>query len=170
MLPLKAIATAFVSNFLSKSEASAVFVLNFRTIINSNIMLNTPFNRFKPAALPLKKALSRLALGLATLFFAAVAVFCATAPTALAATIEPLHGIQVTEGYVTILVTSTGCTKKEDFISILEKSQPPIATFIRLEPDFCRAASRPVPIRFTLEEVGAKEFTVANLFEPAPGL
>ncbi|WP_424099792.1 hypothetical protein [Moorena producens] len=131
-------------------------------------MLSTPFNRFKPAALPLKKALSRLALGLATLLFAAVAVFCVTAPTALAETIEPLHGIQVTQRYVTIFVTSTGCTQKEDFTTILEKSQPPSATFIRLKPDFCRAASRLVPIRFSLQEVGAKEFKVANLFVPGP--
>ncbi len=131
-------------------------------------MLNTPFNRFKPGALPLKKALSRLALGLATLLFAAVAVFCATAPTALAETIEPLHGIQITEKGVTIVVTSTGCTKKEDFTTILAKSQPPIVTFIRLKPDFCKAASRPYPIKFSLQEVGAKEFKVANLFVPSP--
>ncbi|NEO66421.1 MAG: hypothetical protein F6J98_41010 [Moorea sp. SIO4G2] len=65
-------------------------------------------------------------------------------------------------------MTSTGCTKKEDFTTILEKSQPPIATFIRLEPDFCRAASRAYPIEFSLEEVGATEFKVANLFVPGP--
>ncbi|NEQ81681.1 MAG: hypothetical protein F6K26_15935 [Moorea sp. SIO2I5] len=50
----------------------------------------------------------------------------------------------------------------------MEKSQPPIATFIRLTPDFCRAASRAYPIEFSLEEVGAKEFKVANLFVPGP--
>ncbi|NEO92836.1 MAG: hypothetical protein F6K56_22370 [Moorea sp. SIO3G5] len=131
-------------------------------------MLNTPFNRFKPAALPLKKALSRLALGLATLLFAAVAVFCVTAPTALAATVEPLHGINITEKGVTILVTSNGCTQKEDFTTILAKSQPPIATFIRLKPDFCKGVSRPVTIQFSLSEVGATEFKVANLFVPSP--
>ncbi|NEQ10616.1 MAG: hypothetical protein F6K37_33265 [Moorea sp. SIO4E2] len=131
-------------------------------------MLNTPFNRFKPAALPLKKALSRLALGLATLLFAAVAVFCATAPTALAATVEPLHGIHITEKGVTIVVTSNGCTQKEDFTTILAKSQPPIVTFIRLKPDFCKGVSRPYRIEFSLSEVGATEFKVANLFEPGP--
>ncbi|NEP31784.1 MULTISPECIES: hypothetical protein [unclassified Moorena] len=131
-------------------------------------MLKTTFNRFKPAALPLKKALSRLALGLGTLLFAAVAVFCVTAPTALAATIEPLHGIQVTENTVMIVVTSTGCTNKEDFTTILEKSQPPTATFIRLKPDPCKTASHAYRISFSPEEVGATEFKVANLFEPMP--
>ncbi|NEN98722.1 MAG: hypothetical protein F6K50_25420 [Moorea sp. SIO3I7] len=131
-------------------------------------MLNTPFNRFKPAALPLKKALSRLALGLATLPFAVVAVFCVTAPTALAETVEPLHGINITEKGVTIVVTSNGCTQKEDFTTILAKSQPPIVTFIRLKPDLCKGVSRPYPITFSLSEVGAKEFKVANLFVPGP--
>ncbi|NET66388.1 MAG: hypothetical protein F6K63_19150 [Moorea sp. SIO1G6] len=130
-------------------------------------MLKTTFNRFKPAALPLKKALSRLALGLGTLLFAAVAVFCVTAPTALAATVEPLHGIQITEKSVTIVVTSNGCTQKEDFTTILAKSQPPIVTFIRLKPDLCKGVSRPYPIQFSLSEVGAKEFKLANLFVPS---
>ena len=106
----------------------------------------------------------KLALALTTLLFVAGL----WVPTALAAEIEPLHGVSVTQRYCTIVVTSTGCTQKEDFIPILQKSQPPVVTFIRLKPDPCRAASRPVPIRFSLEEIGAEEFTVSNLFEPSP--
>ena len=128
-------------------------------------MLNT---HKLPASLPLKNVLKRLALGLATLLLVA-GLWVGTAPTALAAEIEPLHGLNLTEGYCTIVVTSTGCTKKEDFVSILQKSEPPVVTFIRLEPDFCRAASRPYLIKFSVEEIGAKEFTVSNLFTPAPG-
>ena len=129
------------------------------------------------AHLPLKKALSRVGLGLATLLF--TVIFCVAAPTALASeiddyisqyqpVIETLHGLQVTEKTVTIIVTSTGCTKKQDFIAVLDKFQPPTATFIRLIPDFCRAASTPYPIKFSLSEVGAKEFKVANTVDPSP--
>ena len=143
-------------------------------------MLSTTVNNRKHADLPLKKAFSKLALGLATLLFAAATVFCVTAPTALAGeiddyisgyqpVIETLHGLNVTENTVTILVTSTGCTKKEDFIVVSDKSQPTTATFIRLIPDFCKAASRPYPIKFSIEEVGAKEFKVANTFDPMSG-
>ena len=87
---------------------------------------------------------------------------------ALAANIEPLHGVNLTEKYCTIVATSTGCTQKEDFVPILQKSQPPIVTFIRLKPDDCKAAARPYPIRFSFSEIGAKEFTVSNLFVPSP--
>jgi len=142
-------------------------------------MLSTTVNSKLRPTLPLKKALSKLALVGATLLFAAAAVFCVTAPTALAdeiddyisrykPVIETLHGLQVTENEVTIVVTSSGCTKKQDFIVVSDKSQPTTATFIRLIPDFCKAAPRPYPIKFSFEEVGAKEFKVANTFDPSP--
>jgi len=83
-------------------------------------------------------------------------------------TIEPLHGLEVTERSATIVVTSNGCTKKQDFIVVLDKSQPSTATFIRLIPDFCKAVSHPYPIKFSLQEVGATTFAVSNLFEPPP--
>ena len=89
-------------------------------------------------------------------------------PTFFAADIEPLHGVNMTETGLTILVTSTGCTKKEDFVSVLQKSQPPVVTFIRLKPDLCEAGSHPYTIQFSFEEIGAKEFRVSNLFVPAP--
>ena len=133
----------------------------------SNIMRNTPFNAKLPAYLPLKKVLAKLALGLATLLVVA-GVWVAT-PTAQAAEIEPLHGITVTSRYCTIAVTSNGCTQKEDFVSILKKTEPPVVTFIRLKPDYCKAPSRPTEIRFSLSEVGAETFAVANVFSPAPG-
>lgn len=82
--------------------------------------------------------------------------------------IEVLNGIQVTEQSVTIIVESNGCTQKEDFIAVLSKAEPPEVTFIRLQPDLCRAAPRPLPIKFTLEEIGAKMFTVANPLDPMP--
>ena len=140
-------------------------------------MLSTTIDSKLQAALPLKKALSRLALGLATLLF--TVIFCVAAPTALASeiddyisqykpVIETLHGLYVDDGTVTIVVTSSGCTRKEDFIVVSDKSQPPTATFIRLIPDFCKAVSRPYSIKFSLEEVGAKEFKVANTFDPSP--
>ncbi|MGK7903806.1 MAG: hypothetical protein AB4352_20860 [Hormoscilla sp.] len=132
-------------------------------------MLSTTVNSLKQAALPLKKALSKLALVGATLLFAAAAVLGVTAPTALAAEIETLHGLYVSESTVTIIVTSTGCTKKEDFIVVSDKSQPTTATFIRLVPDPCKAAPRPYRIQFSFEEVGAKDFKVANTFDPIPG-
>ena len=106
----------------------------------------------------------KLALALISLLFVAGL----WVPTALAVDIEPLHGVNVTKEGCAIVVTSTGCTQKEDFIPILQKSQPPIVTFIRLKPDSCRAASRPYLIQFSLEEIGAKEFTISNLFEPGP--
>ena len=38
--------------------------------------------------------------------------------------IETLHGLVLTETTATIKVTSTGCTKKEDFQLRLQKSEP----------------------------------------------
>ena len=129
-------------------------------------MLETMLSRTLDASLPLKKVLKRLTLALTTLLF--IAGLCATAPAATAAEIEPLHGVNLTEKYCTIVVTSTGCTKKEDFVALLKKSQPPIVTFVRLKPDYCKAAARPYPIKFSLSEIGAKEFDVSNLFVPSP--
>ena len=129
-------------------------------------MISTPLNGKLPVSLPLKKVFGKLVLGLAALLF--VAGFFVTAPAAQAAEIEPLHGVNLTEKYCTIVVTSTGCTRKEDFVALLKKSDPPIVTFVRLKPDFCKAAARPYPIKFSLSEIGAKEFDVANLFVPSP--
>jgi len=106
----------------------------------------------------------RLALALTSLLFVAGL----WVPTALAADIEPLHGISLMERGCAIFVTTTGCTKKEDFVSVLQKSEPPVVTFIRLKPDLCEAFPRVYPIQFSFEEIGAKEFTVSNLFVPSP--
>ncbi len=84
------------------------------------------------------------------------------------AEIETLHGIHMSERDVTIVVTSNGCTEKDHFVAVITKSEPPEVTFIRLTPDHCKAASRPYPIKFSMEEIGAKEFTVSNPFDPAP--
>ncbi|MEM9541155.1 MAG: hypothetical protein AAGA60_16835 [Cyanobacteria bacterium P01_E01_bin.42] len=112
------------------------------------------------------KTIQRLILGLTILF--SLAVLSVANSPALAAEIEPLHGFYLTDGTATIMVTSNGCTQKEDFISILEKSEPPVVTFIRLKPDFCKAASTPYRISFSVEEIGAKVFKISNLVEPAP--
>lgn len=82
--------------------------------------------------------------------------------------VETLHGLEVTETKVIITVTSTGCTDKDDFKIEVQESLPPIATFIRVQPDFCRAVSHSVDISFSLKEVGAAEFKVGNPFEPGP--
>ena len=81
---------------------------------------------------------------------------------------ETLHGFVLTETTATITVTSTGCTDKKDFKVQLQKSSPPIATFIRVNPDLCEAAPHSVDIVFSLEEIGASCFKVGNLFEPGP--
>lgn len=81
---------------------------------------------------------------------------------------ETLHGLYIDKETVTVTVTSTGCTKKEDFTIMLRKSRPPIITFIRLKPDLCRAAPHKINIQFPLKEVGATEFALANLFKPGP--
>jgi|GEM_PF-2793072 len=129
-------------------------------------MISTPFDVKLSVAFPLKKAFGKLVLGLAALLF--VAGLFVTAPAAQAAEIETLHGVSLTEKDCTIVVTSTGCTRKEDFVALLKKSDPPIVTFVRLKPDFCKAAARPYPIKFSFEEIGAKKFDVANLFVPSP--
>ncbi|MDJ0703147.1 MAG: hypothetical protein QNJ46_07705 [Leptolyngbyaceae cyanobacterium MO_188.B28] len=81
---------------------------------------------------------------------------------------EILHGLAIAETTVTITVTSTGCTDKSDFEIQLQKSSPPVVTFVRVNPDLCRAAPHSVDIIFSIKEVGADNFTVANLFEPGP--
>ncbi len=82
-------------------------------------------------------------------------------------TVETLHGLEVTETQV-ITVTSNGCTDRGDFKLEVQESLPPIVTFIRVQPDFCRAVSHSVDIAFSLKEVGAAEFKVGNPFEPGP--
>jgi hypothetical protein len=86
----------------------------------------------------------------------------------MAEQVEPLHGLRLTGNQVIITVTSTGCTDKADFKITVQESQPPIATFIRVQPDFCRVVAHSVDIAFSLREVGAAQFTVANPFEPGP--
>ena len=115
----------------------------------------------------LNKKINRLVVAMLT--FLSASLFFIVGGSAFAAEIENLHGFQLTENIATILVTSSGCTKKEDFIPVLEKTQPPLVTFIRLKPDLCRAASRVYPIKFSLEEIGVKEFKVVNKITPSPG-
>ena len=114
----------------------------------------------------LSKKINRLVAALLTLISASL--FFTAGASASAAEIEALHGFQLTERGASILVTSTGCTSKEDFISVLQKTQPPVVTFIRLKPDLCRAAARSYAIQFSLEEIGAKEFQVNNIIVPGP--
>jgi len=86
----------------------------------------------------------------------------------MAEQVETLHGLMLTDNQVIITVTSNGCTDKDDFKIELKESHPPIATFIRVQPDFCRAVAHSVDIAFSLKEVGAAEFKVDNPFEPGP--
>jgi hypothetical protein len=86
----------------------------------------------------------------------------------MAEQVEPLHGLRLTGNQVIITVTSTGCTDKADFKITLQESQPPIATFIRVQPDFCRVVPHSVDLAFSLREVGAAVFKVANPLEPGP--
>ncbi|KST68031.1 hypothetical protein [Mastigocoleus testarum] len=81
---------------------------------------------------------------------------------------ETLHGLVLTDTTATITVTSTGCTDKSDFKIQLQESSPPIVTFVRVKPDFCRVVPHSVDIVFSLKEIGAASFKVANLFEPGP--
>ena len=104
------------------------------------------------------------------MLLAIVSLAMVNVESVLAAELEPLHGLSQTETFTTIAVTSTGCTKKEDFTTILEKSNPPIVSFIRLKPDPCRTGPFKMNIEFNVEEVGANKFEVANLFTPAPEL
>jgi len=62
----------------------------------------------------------------------------------MAEQVETLHGLRLTDNQVIITVTSNGCTDKEDFTIALKESQPPIVTFLRVQPDFCRAAPQVV--------------------------
>ena len=114
----------------------------------------------------LSKKINRLVAAVLTLISASL--FFTASVSAAEAQIEPLHGLQVTDTYVTILVTSNGCTQKDDFISVLQKTEPPVVTFIRLKPDYCKAAPRLLPIQFALKEVGAQTFKVNNILTPGP--
>ncbi len=84
--------------------------------------------------------------------------------------IETLHGLVLTETTATIKVTSTGCTAKEDFQLGLQESEPPILTITRVKPDPCKAAPHTIDIVFSLKEIGAANFTVANPFAPGSSL
>ena len=114
----------------------------------------------------INKTINRLVVAVLTLISASL--FFTASASAAEAEIEHLHGLEVTQRCATIFVTSNGCTQKEDFIPVLQKTEPPVVTFIRLKPDYCKAASRLVPIRFSLEEVGAQTFNINNILTPGP--
>ena len=83
---------------------------------------------------------------------------------------EVLHGLVVTESFIQITVTSTGCTEKKDFEVRVQESLPPVLTFFRVNPDPCDMAPHLTDIQFSRDEAGGgnHEFEVANRFQVGP--
>ncbi|MDJ0532389.1 MAG: hypothetical protein QNJ70_07820 [Xenococcaceae cyanobacterium MO_207.B15] len=82
--------------------------------------------------------------------------------------VETLHGLVVSESKVIITVTSTGCTDEGDFKIEVVETLPLLVSFVRVQPDFCKMAPHSIDLSFSLKEIGAAEFKVANLFAPGP--
>ncbi len=85
-----------------------------------------------------------------------------------AAELEMIHGYEQTEKSLTFIVTSTGCTKKEDFEVVTDKLSFPVVTLVRKVPDLCEASPRAYSVQFSLNEIGTKSFKVGNPSKAAP--
>ena len=89
--------------------------------------------------------------------------------------LERLHGLRFDEKYLTIRVTSTGCTGKDDFDIRVTKVRAEKITLdleiVRTTPDLCKTTTHVVELSFSWEELGldpellkAASVKVANPF------
>ena len=72
-------------------------------------------------------------------------------------TLEVIHGIELREGTLTALVTSTGCTNQSSFEV---KQDNEMISVIRVRPDHCRRM--PFATWVSLTQVGNQEFRLRN--------
>lgn len=83
---------------------------------------------------------------------------------------ETIHGITFKEGLVVFRVTSTGCTKKDDFIfSSSGQNGIEELTLVRETPDTCKRMPHVIEISFTPEEMGLEtreKFRILNSIFP----
>ncbi|NIA00289.1 hypothetical protein [Massilia sp. CCM 8734] len=72
--------------------------------------------------------------------------------------LERLHGLRFDEKYLTIWVTSTGCTDKKDFEIRFTKGTAGKITLaleiLRIAPDLCKTTTHVVELSFSWEELG----------------
>lgn len=72
--------------------------------------------------------------------------------------LERLHGLRFDEKYLTIWVTSTGCTDKNDFEIRFTKGAAGNTTLaleiVRIAPDLCKTTTHVVELSFSWEELG----------------
>ncbi|RSZ56811.1 hypothetical protein HF313_30220 [Massilia atriviolacea] len=72
--------------------------------------------------------------------------------------LERLHGLRFDEKTLTIWVTSTGCTGKDDFEIRLSKGTTGKITLgmeiVRIAPDLCKTTTHVVELGFSWEELG----------------
>jgi hypothetical protein len=95
------------------------------------------------------------------LFIVIIASFFCT-PMLKAAEPETLLGISFDydKQEVTITVSSSGCTQKQDFQFIVKGNQ---LTINRTKPDFCKAMESPVSFTYTLKETGIEPNKALNI-------
>ncbi|MBC7668014.1 MAG: hypothetical protein H7236_06045 [Gemmatimonadaceae bacterium] len=76
-------------------------------------------------------------------------------PTGETAELEALEAITATRDGLVLRVTSSGCTRKEDFTFYLDHAAlPPTVAFARKRVDGCHEAAEAVELRFSYEELG----------------
>ncbi len=103
-------------------------------------------------------------------------LFAAAAGPALGYTvppIEPVYGVSVDRAGVTVRMASNGCTRKGDLtVAVAKTTARPLLLIARKHPDLCRAATRPVEIAWTFDDLGLGEnepFSLANPLTAEPG-
>ncbi len=86
--------------------------------------------------------------------------------------IEPVYGVSVDKAGVTVRMASNGCTKKGDLtVAVAKTTARPLLLIARKHPDLCRAATRPVEIAWTFDDLGLaadEPFSLANPLTAAP--
>ncbi len=103
-----------------------------------------------------------------------IAILWSTAQAAL--NTARLHHYSLSPQAVTFTVTSTGCTREQDFDLLVERDPSDRdatlrVTVIRTKPDWCKSMPQPVTFTKTLprDHSSSAPVVVTNAVTPAPG-
>jgi hypothetical protein len=84
-------------------------------------------------------------------------------------TLEPLHGITLTDHSIRFTVTGSGCTRVEHFDILVRKGHIPQLLIVRKKHDNCRRKRQAIEIDYPLSMVdinSANSFILGNPLKP----
>ena len=78
---------------------------------------------------------------------------------------ESVYGVSFYQNSVEVIVKSNGCTKTKDFrLEELNRGDHILLNIIRINPDRCRAMSRPLKITLPINANQQKYYAISNSF------